>query len=113
MIVDDEPWVTVVTDQVMGDRTLQPRRVQIRRWAQLLADVTEAMRAGTDPAAPHAQELVARWMGLVEEFHGNDEELRDGLYRMYTENAEQIQRDHGGPSPAHLDFIRAAAAARG
>ena len=52
-------------------------------------------------------------MALLERFHGGDEGLRDGQYTMQAENAEQIERDHGGPSPAQLEFIQQANAARG
>ena len=65
-----------------------------------------------DPACPEAQALAARWMELLEQFHGGDEGLRQGLYRMQADNAEQIEREHGGPSPAQLDFIKAVNAAR-
>ena len=51
-------------------------------------------------------------MGLLEQFHGGDAGLRDSLYRMQAENAEQIEQQHGGPSPALMEFIKAANAAR-
>lgn len=49
-------------------------------------------------------------MDLLQQFHGGDEGLRDSLYRMQADNAEQIEQ-HGGPSPAQLDFIKRANAA--
>ncbi|MDA8393166.1 MAG: TipAS antibiotic-recognition domain-containing protein [Actinomycetota bacterium] len=81
-------------------------------WPRLIAAVQAAVDAGVDPASAQAQELAAEWMGLLQQFHGGDEGLRGSLYRMYAENAEQIEAQHGGPSPAVMDFIKAANAAR-
>jgi MerR family transcriptional regulator, thiopeptide resistance regulator len=81
-------------------------------WADLLPKVADAVESGMDPASPEAQAMAARWMELLEQFHGGDEGLRQGLYRMQAESAEQIEREHGGPSPVQLDFIKAANAAR-
>ncbi len=81
-------------------------------WAELLPKVTEAVESGMDPSSPQAQAMAARWMELLEQFHGGDAGLRDGLYRMQADNAEQIEQQHGGPSPSQLDFIKAANAAR-
>lgn len=81
-------------------------------WAELLPQVTHAVESGMDPASPPAQTLAVRWMELLEQFHGGDAALRESLYRMQADNAEQIEHEHGGPSPAQLDFIMAANAAR-
>lgn len=81
------------------------------RWPQLIAAVQEAVDAGTDPASPQAQDLAGEWMELLQQFHGGDEGLRDSLYRMQAENAEPIEQQHGGPSPAQLGFIQRANAA--
>lgn len=63
-----------------------------------------------NPAAPQAQAMAEQWMALLEQFHGGDDGLREGLYRMQAENADRIE--HGGPSPAQLDFIKRANDAR-
>jgi DNA-binding transcriptional MerR regulator len=81
-------------------------------WGELLPKVTHAVESGMDSASPQAQTLAARWMELLEQFHGGDEGLREGLYRMQADNAQLIEQEHGGPSPAQLDFIKAANAAR-
>lgn len=81
-------------------------------WAELLPRVTQAVESGMDPSSPKAQEMAARWMELLEQFHGGDEGLRDSLYRMQADNGAQIEQQYGGPSPAQLDFIKAANAAR-
>ncbi|MFB9376123.1 MerR family transcriptional regulator [Kineococcus gynurae] len=94
--------------------TLQQRRVELgedvvrateERWPTLIAEVEEAVAAGVDPSSPRGQELLAEWQELLHRFHGGDPELRNALFRMNEENTEQIQRDHGGPSPVSIDFI--------
>lgn len=81
-------------------------------WPTLIARVQAAVDAGVDPASTQAQELAAEWMGLLEQFHGGDEGLRGSLYRMQADNAQQIQEQYGGPSPALMEFIKAANVAR-
>ncbi|MGH8995195.1 MAG: TipAS antibiotic-recognition domain-containing protein [Acidimicrobiales bacterium] len=81
-------------------------------WPKLIEQVQAALDAGVDPAAPEAQRLAAEWMKLLEQFHGGDEGLRDSLYRMYADNAEHIEQQRGGPSPALLAFVKAANAAK-
>lgn len=81
-------------------------------WPKLIEQVQAAVGTGLDPVTPQAQKLAAEWMGLLEQFHGGDVGLRDSLYRMQAENAEQIEQQHGGPSPALMEFIKAANAAR-
>jgi len=81
-------------------------------WPDLIARVQSAVEAGVDPASPEAQGLATEWMGLLQAFHGGDDGLRDSLYQMYADNAAEIRTQHGGPSPALLDFIKAANAGR-
>ena len=81
-------------------------------WPPLIAGVQAAVDAGVDPSSTEAQELAVEWMGLLEQFHGGDEGLRGSLYRMYAENAERIEAQHGGPSPALMAFIKAASTPR-
>lgn len=80
-------------------------------WRDLLPRVSAAVEAGMDPAAPEAQLMAEQWMALLAEFHGGDDGLRDGLYRLQAENSDQIEQDHGGPSAAQLQFIQQANAA--
>lgn len=93
----------------LGEETVA--RVQAA-WPDLIARVQTAVDVGADPASPQAQELAAEWMGLLDQFHGGDDGLRDSLYRMQADNAAKIEVQHGGPSPAQMDFIKAANAAR-
>ena len=83
-----------------------------QRWQSLIPRVQQAIAAGTDPTSPQAQDMAREWMELLERFHGGDEGLRDSLYRMQAENADDIRRQHGGPSPEQIEFIKRANAAR-
>ncbi|MFD3747758.1 MerR family transcriptional regulator [Nocardia sp. NPDC058633] len=82
-------------------------------WAELIPRVDAAIAAGMDPASLEAQQMAARWMELLEGFHGGDAGLRDSMYRMQAEEAERIESKFCGPSPAQIEFITAANAARG
>ncbi|MHB1535726.1 MAG: TipAS antibiotic-recognition domain-containing protein [Acidimicrobiales bacterium] len=77
-----------------------------RSVAQADCRLQAAVDADLDPAAPQAQELAAEWMKLLQQFHGRDEGLRESLYRMQADNAQQIEQQHGGPSPDLLEFVR-------
>lgn len=81
-------------------------------WHDLLPRVTAAVESGMDPASPAAQAMAQQWMDLLQKFHGGDDGLRESLYRMQAENADQIEQEHGGPSPAQMDFIAQANSAR-
>lgn len=77
-------------------------------WAELLPEVDAAIAADADPAGDHGQDLASRWDALLEQFHGGDEGLRQGLLQMQAENAEEIEQQHGGPTEAQIRFITAA-----
>lgn len=81
------------------------------RWPVLIGRVQQAVDAGTDPASAEAGELAGEWMDLLQQFHGGDDGLRDSLYQMRDDNAEQIEQQ-GGPSQALIDFITRANEAR-
>lgn len=81
-------------------------------WSELIPKVDAAIAAGMDPTAPEAQQLAAQWMELLEGFHGGDAGLRDSLYRMQAGEAERIESEFCGPSPAQIEFISTANAAR-
>ncbi|GAA5041974.1 MerR family transcriptional regulator [Nocardia callitridis] len=87
------------------------KRVE-QAWPDLIARVDAAIAADLDPTSDQARALADEWMGLLHQFHGGDDSLRDSLYRMQSENTEQIQAEHGGPSPASMQFIQAVQAAR-
>lgn len=119
VITVDETVKDYFSDEQLAD--LAERRAQLGEesvarvqaaWPDLIARVQTAVDAGVDPASPRAQELAAEWMGLLDQFHGGDDGLRDSLYRMQADNAAKIAVQHGGPSPAQIDFIKTANAAR-
>ncbi len=82
-------------------------------WTVLIPAVDAAIAAGMDPTTAEAQQLAAQWMALLEGFHGGDEGLRDSMYRMQAEASDRIESTFCGPSPAQIEFITAANAARG
>jgi MerR family transcriptional regulator, thiopeptide resistance regulator len=62
-------------------------------WADLYADIERELEAGTDPADPRAQALLARHEQLIEAFTGGNPEIRASLQRMYDEQgAERASR---------------------
>ena len=79
-------------------------------WPDLIARVQNAVENGVDPTSEEGRALGKEWQDLLAQFHRGDEQLRDSLYTMQAENAEQIQREHGGPSPEQLEFIARATA---
>lgn len=93
--------------QELGEDTI---RATEREWPELIAAVQAEMDAGTDPAEPKVQALAARWAELLEGFHGGDPGLRDGLYRMRDENADEVL-SRGGPTDEQIAYIRRAGAA--
>ena len=53
-------------------------------WADLLAEVAEEQRKGTDPGDPRMQELAGRWVALIERFTGGDPGIAASLKTMYA-----------------------------
>ena len=83
-----------------------------RDWAQLIAEVNEAARAGVDPASERGQELAARWQSLIEAFTGGDAEVTAGLRKLYADQSNwpgTFQKPYGDEAG---DFIAKAASAR-
>ena len=56
-----------------------------RDWAELVADIEKAMADGIRPTESRAQELAARWRGLLTEFTGGDKGIQQGLNKMYAD----------------------------
>ncbi|KSZ60351.1 MerR family transcriptional regulator [Rhodococcus pyridinivorans KG-16] len=81
-------------------------------WQELIPRVDAALSSGMDPACSEAQEMARQWMDLLEQFHGGDEGLRDSLYRMHEDNAQQIEQEFCGPSREQIEFITKANEAR-
>ena len=60
-----------------------------RDWAELIEAVRAERASGTDPGDPRMLELARRWRGLIEQFTGGDEGIRQSLQRMYREQGPQ------------------------
>ena len=60
-----------------------------RDWAELIEAVRAERAKGTDPADPRMLELAQRWRGLIEQFTGGDDGIRQSLSRMYAEQGPQ------------------------
>ncbi len=56
-----------------------------RDWENLARDIEAAIADGVKPADERAQQLAARWRGLLEEFTGGDPEVQAGLNRMWAD----------------------------
>lgn len=59
-------------------------------WPRLMAEVQAAMDAGTDPCDAGVQALARRWKGLVEEFTGGNEGVRQSLGNLY-QNEDNVR----------------------
>lgn len=93
----------------LGDQRIRQAEAD---WGELIPAVDAAIAAGMDAASPEAQRMAAQWMELLAGFHGGDPGLRDSLYRMQAEESERTESGFCGPSPAQIEFITAANAAR-
>jgi DNA-binding transcriptional MerR regulator len=58
-----------------------------RDWNELTRDVEAAIADGVSPGEERAQELAERWNALINEFTGGDPEIREGLNKMYADEA--------------------------
>jgi len=86
------------------------RRAQ-DEWAALIAEVEAERLAGTDPADPKLDPLVARWTALVEQFTGGDPGIRTSLQRLYdTEGPERASQ--GAMNAETMAYAGRAMAAR-
>jgi hypothetical protein len=56
-----------------------------RDWNELTADIEAAIADSANPSDERAQNLVARWNDLIEEFTGGDKEIQAGLNKMYSD----------------------------
>lgn len=56
-------------------------------WAMLIKEVELAIGAGVKPSSDEAQTLAARWNELIEQFTGGDPAIREGLNKLYADQA--------------------------
>ena len=86
------------------------RRAQ-DEWAALIAEVEAERLAGTDPADPKLDPLVARWTALVEQFTGGDPGIRASLQRLYDTEGPELA-SHGAMNAETMAYAGRAMAAR-
>jgi DNA-binding transcriptional MerR regulator len=60
-----------------------------RDWAELIEAVRAERARGTDPGDPRMRELALRWRGLIEQFTGGDDGIRQSLARMYADQGPE------------------------
>ena len=72
--------------RVLGEQGMATAQ---RDWAELIEAVRAERARGTDPRDPRMLELARRWRGLIEQFTGGDEGIRQSLQRMYREQGAQ------------------------
>jgi DNA-binding transcriptional MerR regulator len=75
-----------------------------RDWAQLIEAVRAERARGTDPGDPRMLELAARWRGLIEQFTGGDDGIRQSLQRMYEEQGPETA-SRGMVDPELMQYL--------
>jgi DNA-binding transcriptional MerR regulator len=85
----------------LGEERL--RRAE-REWAELIEAVRIERAAGTAPTDPGMLELARQWRGLIEQFTGGDEGIRQSLATMYREQAPQAA-SRGGVDPELMQYV--------
>ncbi|MFG6456588.1 MerR family transcriptional regulator [Roseateles sp. BYS96W] len=73
-------------------------------WPRLIADARAAMEAGTDPAAPHVQALVRRWLVLQKQFMELAPGMTHTVQRMYAAEPELARQS--GLTPELVAYLR-------
>lgn len=66
------------------DYTMDDARRDAGRWQAVLDAFKDACRRGLDPASPEVQVLVEKYLGLINEFTRGDQEIAEGLRKMYS-----------------------------
>jgi MerR family transcriptional regulator, thiopeptide resistance regulator len=82
-----------------------------REWQKLLAEVSQAVAEGVDPASERAQGLAARWSALIEEFTGGDPGILENLKRLYSDEAnwpDTFKKPYGDDAGAFICRAQAA-----
>jgi hypothetical protein len=79
-------------------------------WPRLMDEVRAAIRRGDAPESETAQELAKRWNGLIEEFTGGSESVRNSLNTMYKNESNVAGMDVQAMQPL-WDYIQRASEA--
>jgi DNA-binding transcriptional MerR regulator len=94
--------------QEMGDEAIKQAE---QDWRDLYASVRKHREAGTDPADPEVQKLVARSSELIRMFTGGDPGIEAGLKRMYeTEGPARASGNFADPED--MEYLQKARASR-
>jgi DNA-binding transcriptional MerR regulator len=90
--------------QLVGEERI--RQVEAE-WPRLMDEVRAAIEQGKAPESATGQELAKRWNGLVAEFTGGDQSVRDSLATMYQNESHIAGMDVQAMQPL-FDFIQRA-----
>jgi DNA-binding transcriptional MerR regulator len=94
--------------QALGDEAIRSVETE---WKDLYAQVRAHREAGTDPADPEVQKLVARSGELIRMFTGGDPGIAAGLKRMYEQEGP-ARASRGFADPADMEYLEKARASR-
>ena len=75
-------------------------------WPKLIEEVRAEMEQGTDPKSAKVQALAKRWMALVNEFTGGDQQIAQKVKKMYDE--EPQMRERSGLDPKLFAYVNEA-----
>jgi len=82
-------------------------------WAELMAQYTEEMQKGTDPADPRVQALEKRRQALVNVVTGGDPAIEQNLKRLWIEQGDKLSAQFGY-HPKVMEYLhKVAEAAKG
>jgi DNA-binding transcriptional MerR regulator len=108
VMIMSESYYTVEQQEQLAERrrALGPEGIAAAEhdWAQLIKAMCAERENGTAPADPRVQDLARRWRGLIEQFTGGDEGIRQSLQRMYEEHGTQAA-SHGMVDPELMRYV--------
>ena len=70
-----------------------------QEWPRLMDEMRAEMERGTGPCDPRVQEMARRWKGLIEEFTGGNEGIRQSLGSLYQNESTVHGMDVAGMRP--------------
>jgi hypothetical protein len=95
----------------LGERCKAVGEERIREveaeWPRLMDEVRAAVERGESPESSLAQDLAKRWNGLIEEFTGGNQGIRNSLNTMYQNEDNVAGMDVKAMQPLY-DFIQRA-----
>jgi len=111
----DDAWAALENRRSdLGSELKTQAEEGTRKWTALFEDIQASLDA--DPAGATAEELVARWQGLIDEFTGRDRGIEQGVARVWSDSANWPSQMHAQTRPFMdkrvWEFISRARAAR-